>query len=126
MRVAAAGVLGLAWLTTGCATVLSHKTGQFHFNSTPDHAQVVVDGDPVGITPLTIDLSNTQSHSIVFKKQGYQDMGCLINKSTGKGWVLLDVVTGVFPVAIDAATNNWAHDRVHECTKTLEPMTASR
>ena len=39
--------------------------------------------------------------------------------------MILDVVTGLVPVIINAATNNWSQTKSHECTQTLAPMTAS-
>jgi len=64
-------------LTTGCATVLGSKQHDFSFDSNPQHAQVLVDGNPVGTTPVTVNLSNTQTHTVTFKKDGYLDAGCV-------------------------------------------------
>lgn len=79
----------------------------------------------MGETPLKVKLSNTKAHTITFKKEGYKDTSCQLEKGTGAGWVILDVVTGLVPVIIDAATNNWSQTKSHECTQTLAPMTAS-
>jgi hypothetical protein len=121
----AAVLAALACLTTGCATVLSSKSHDFDFASTPAGAQVFVDGEPVGTTPLTVNLSNTKPHTVVFKKQGYADVGCQLNRGTGAGWVIADVVFGVVPLVIDAATNDWSHTKTHECNQTMQPVTAS-
>lgn len=119
-----AGLAVLACLTTGCATVLGSKQHDFTFNSAPAGAQVFVDGNPVGSTPLTVNLSNTQSHSVIFKKDGYADIGCQLQKGTGAGWVIADVIFGLVPIVIDAATNNWSQTKTHECNQTLQPVAA--
>jgi hypothetical protein len=119
-------VVGLALATSACATVLGSKQKQFSFGSTPDGAEVTVDGNPVGMTPLTVELSNTQAHTVVFHKKGFTDIGCEMGKGTGAGWVIADVVFGFVPLVVDAATNNWSQTKTHECNQTLQPITASR
>ncbi len=122
---ARAAVATLAWLTTGCATVLGSKQHDFSFDSAPTGAQVFVDGNPVGTTPLTVNLSNTQSHTVVFKKPGFAEIGCQLQKGTGAGWVIADVIFGLVPIVIDAATNNWSQTKTHECNQTLQPLPAA-
>jgi hypothetical protein len=112
-------------LMTGCASVLGSKQADFSFNSNPQQAQVFVDSNPMGETPLKVKLSNTKAHTITFKKEGYKDTSCQLEKGTGAGWVILDVVTGLVPIIIDAATNDWSQTKSHECTQTPAPMTAS-
>ncbi|MGH9560652.1 MAG: PEGA domain-containing protein [Terracidiphilus sp.] len=120
-----AALVAIATICTGCATVLGSKSHDFNFNSTPDGAEVLVDGNPVGVTPMTVNLSNTQAHSVVFKKKGYADIGCQLGKGTGAGWVIADVVFGVVPLVVDAATNNWSQTKTHECNQNLQAVTAS-
>jgi len=122
MKARAALAVLTCW-TARCATVLGSKQHDFSFNSAPTGAQVFVDGNPVGTTPLTVNLSNTQSHTVVFKKEGYADIGCQLQKGTGAGWVIADVVFGLAPIVIDAATNNWSQTKTHECNQTLQPVT---
>jgi len=118
-------VLGAIVLTaTGCATVLGSKNHDFDFNTEPHGAQVIVDGTPVGSTPLTVNLSNTQSHTVVFKKAGFADVGCVTGRGTGAGWVIADVIFGLVPLVVDAATNDWSHAKTHECNQTMTPVVA--
>jgi hypothetical protein len=114
-------VLCGAVLMSGCASVLGSKQAAFSFNSSPQQAQVFVDGSPMGETPLKVKLSNTKAHTVTFKKDGYQDVSCQLEKGTGAGWVIFDVLTGLVPVIIDAATGNWTQTKSHECTQTLTP-----
>jgi hypothetical protein len=119
-------VRALALLSTlvaasGCASVLGSKQADFQFNTNPQAAQVFVDGAPMGSTPLKVKLSNTKAHTITFKKEGYQDTSCQLDRGTSGGWVILDVLMGLVPVIIDAATNNWSQTKSHACTQTLTP-----
>ncbi|HEX5385527.1 MAG TPA: PEGA domain-containing protein [Gemmatimonadales bacterium] len=114
-----------AVLMTGCASVIGSKQADFSFNSNPQQAQVLVDGNAMGETPLKVKLSNTKAHTITFRKEGYQDVSCQLEKGTDAGWVVLDVVSGLVPVIIDAATNNWSQTKSHECTRTLAPAVAA-
>ena len=42
---------------SGCASVLGSKQADFSFNTSPQQAQVFVDGNPMGETPLKVKLS---------------------------------------------------------------------
>ncbi len=118
--------LGCALLMTGCASVLGSKQADFSFNSNPQQAEVLVDGNPMGETPLKVKLSNTKAHAVTFKKEGFQDVSCQLEKGTGAGWVIFDVLTGLVPVVIDAATGNWTQTKAHECTQTLRSVEGGR
>lgn len=54
-------------------TLTAADNGPLSITSTPPGAQVILDGQPVGVTPLTLpDVSGGQ-HSIVLKMEGYND-----------------------------------------------------
>jgi PEGA domain-containing protein len=114
--------LAAASVVTGCASVFGSKHHDFTFDTQPAAAQVVVDGTPVGNTPVVVSLSNTRAHTVVFKKQGYEEIGCEIQKSTGAGWVVLDILTGLVAVVVDAVTGDWAHNTTYECVQTMQPL----
>ncbi|MCZ2846084.1 MAG: hypothetical protein O2U61_06290, partial [Candidatus Bathyarchaeota archaeon] len=42
-----------------------------------------------------------------FKIEGYKPKSVQINNKVGAGWVVLDIVLGLVPVVIDAATGAW-------------------
>src|SRR5690606_20081577 len=54
---------GLA-LLTGCATIVHGPEQQVSIASTPANAQVLVNGMPVGTTPVTLDLARSRNHVI--------------------------------------------------------------
>ena len=118
MRVVA--VLGLCVGLSGCASVLGSHQKDFDFNSNPVGATVLVDGSPAGTTPLKMKLSNHKEHVVVFQKEGYHDATCTLVKGTGAGWVVFDVLTGIVPVVIDAATNNWSQTKGNGCMQQMQ------
>ena len=92
--------LGCAVLTAGCASVLGSKQADFSFNSNPQQAEVLVDGNPMGETPLKGKLSNTKAHAVTFKKEGFQEVSRQLEKGTGAGSVIfeeLSVATSAEP-----------------------------
>jgi hypothetical protein len=124
-RIAGLGLVLAISLNTGCAAVLGSKQKEFDLQSTPQGADVFVDGNRLGTTPVKVKLSNQKEHIFVFKKEGHKDATCTLAKGTGAGWVILDVVMGLVPVVIDAATNSWSQTRGNSCTGSMEPITAA-
>jgi hypothetical protein len=94
-------------LTIGCATLFKSKKSSISLSSTPSGAEVFVDGSRVGQTPVILELPNKKEHTVVFRKDGYGETTCRIDNSVGAGWVILDVLGGLIPVIIDAATGAW-------------------
>jgi len=117
----AAATVGLLLALPACASVLGTKAKDFDFNSNPTGATVTIDGQPGGTTPVKVHLSNIKEHVIVFHRDGYQDASCTLTRETGAGWVVLDVLMGIVPVVIDAATNNWSQTKGTGCTQQMVP-----
>ena len=117
--------LALTAPLAGCASVIGTKSKDFEFNSNPVGATVTVDGSPAGTTPVKLHLSNTKDHVIVYHLAGYQDATCTLTRGTDAGWVILDVLTGLVPIVIDAATNNWSQTKGNGCTQQMVPVATS-
>ncbi len=97
-------VLGLL---TGCATLFAPKTHPLSVSSEPREAEVFVNGFKMGVTPVELNLKADKSYTIEFRKEGYQTITRVVNTKVGAGWVVLDVLAGLVPVVIDAATGAW-------------------
>ena len=93
--------------TSGCATLFAPQKQNVYASSNPAGADVYVNGVRMGVTPYTLNLKPNQQYTIEFKKQGYKTIGRTINSKVGAGWVLLDVLGGLIPVVVDAATGSW-------------------
>lgn len=96
-----------AVFSIGCATLFKDKMKKIAFDSDPQGADIYIDGNRVGKTPMPMNLSNLKAVTVTFKKEGYEDKTYLINTKIGTGWIVLDCLGGFIPVIIDAATENW-------------------
>ena len=91
----------------GCATLFNDKSPNIPIASNPEGATVYVDGHYVGKTPVTVDLSIRREHTITFRKEGFRDQTYQVSRSAGFGWVVLDILGGLVPLIVDAATGDW-------------------
>lgn len=97
----------VAFATTGCATLFHGSTDTVQIRSRPARADVFIDGVHRGHTPMSVALQSKKTHTVTFRKSGYEDSTAVIQNSVGAGWVVLDVILGVVPVVIDAVTGDW-------------------
>ena len=94
-------------MASSCALMFKGTSEEVAFQSSPDRAQVYVEGKLMGETPLAIKLESKKSYTIVFKAEGYKDQSYHIKNKIGAGWIILDILGGLVPVIIDAATGAW-------------------
>ena len=99
--------LVLVFSLLGCATLFKSKSRTVAFDSDPTGAEIYINGNHIGHTPMPMNLSNAKAVTVTFKKEGYEDKTYLINTKVGAGWVILDCLGGFIPVVIDAVTENW-------------------
>ncbi len=100
--------IAVAVLTfSSCATLFKGSTDGVNFSSEPDGAKVYVNGDMLGTTPFALELKSNKTYTIEFRKDGYENKTVLLNNSVGGGWIVLDVLGGLIPIVVDAATGNW-------------------
>ncbi len=99
--------LVLAASLAGCATLFKSKMKSVNFDSDPQGAEIFINGNRMGTTPMPMNFSNKKTLTITFKKPGYEDKTFIVNTKIGAGWVILDCLGGFIPVIIDAVTENW-------------------
>ncbi len=92
---------------SSCALLFKGTKQEVSFRSDPQRAEVHVNGILMGETPLTLKLVTKKTYAIEFKIDGYKPKSVQINNKVGAGWVVLDIVLGLVPVVIDAATGAW-------------------
>jgi len=100
-------IVALALSATGCATLLKGDMERVYFSSNPDSAEVYVNDTYKGTTPLQLNLPSKGIYNIEFRKDGYRSKTVVIDNKIGEGWILLDALTGLVPVLVDAVTGNW-------------------
>lgn len=90
-----------------CATLFGKKSHALAVGSDPAGAEVYVNGFKMGNTPLELNLKADKSYTIEYRKEGYQSVTRIVNTKVGAGWIVLDVLGGLIPIVVDAATGNW-------------------
>ena len=91
----------------GCASILSSGPTSLTFGSDPDGAQVLVNGEPLGVTPVELELQADEEYIVTFRREGCEDTVVPLETHVQAGWVVLDILTGLIGVAVDAATGEW-------------------
>ncbi|WP_424989314.1 PEGA domain-containing protein [Flagellimonas sp.] len=92
---------------SSCATLFGKKSHALAVGSDPAGAEVYVNGFKMGNTPLELNLKADKSYTIEYRKEGYQSVTRIVNTKVGAGWIVLDVLGGLIPIIVDAATGNW-------------------
>ena len=100
-------IVSFVFLLSNCATLFKGTTDEVNFASDPQAAEVYVNGQLMGETPIALSLKVNKTYTIEFRKEGYKSQTYTINNSVGAGWVILDVLAGLIGVIVDAATGAW-------------------
>lgn len=122
------GLLALTYLllTSGCASMVSGTTQQIAFDSNPNSADVLVDGNKVGVTPCIAVLPRSKlPPRVELKKDGYQTVQVPV-MSRFNYWVIGNVLWGWFSTT-GFAVDFTSHDATVEYDPnryftTLEPL----
>lgn len=95
-------------MLSACGAIFSSSTATINVNSEPQGAEVVVNGNPMGRTPLQTQVSNRETQTIQLRFQDGKVSTCVLPAKLGAGYVVLDVLfTGLIGVIVDAVTNGW-------------------
>ena len=85
----------VALAATGCATLQTNgSTQRIPVTSTPPAAEVLLDGQAVGVTPVEVVVSRRAEHEIRIVKEGWRSSEQTLRRSTS-WWLLADVGVGV-------------------------------
>ena len=100
-------VILMGMFLLNCGAIFLGSSQNVSFNTSPDRATVVVNGAIRGETPVNLKLKTNEYYIITFKKEGYEDKTYSITNHVSGGIVVLDVLGGLLPIVIDAATGSW-------------------
>ena len=106
--------------TSSCAMIFNKKDVEVNFKSIPDGADVYVDGDKVGKTPISVRIEPTRDRSILYIKDGYATREFEIKKIIGDSTLrptsenvmcLLDAFPGMLLIVplVSVFSNSCAH-----------------
>lgn len=92
--VRAAAVAAVVVVAGGCALPINGRTQRIAVTSTPPHARVLLDGNPVGVTPLDVDVRRRDADvRLRIEKEGFQPEERSLPRSWS-WWLLLDAPAG--------------------------------
>ena len=96
-------------------------------SSQPTGAEVWINGTRLGVTPVSLDLDNQKNHTVIFRREGFQEVTCQLTTSVGSTWVILDVVLAItlVPLIVDAATGKWKSLDQDACNVNLPPASGT-
>lgn len=107
-------LVAFVFMFSGCAAFFKGSNSKVIATSRPEGAKVYVNGFYYGTTPIKLKLKSQESYAIEFRKEGYQTVTRHIHSRVGTGWIILDVIFGLVPVIVDAATGSWYYlDQKH-------------
>ncbi len=92
----------LGILIAGCCSIIHGTNHEIGVSSSPSRAKIVVNGQQMGFTPMTLDLKRKGSHKITIEMEGYQPYEMTLTKGVS-GWVWGNVLFGgLIGLAVDA------------------------
>jgi hypothetical protein len=100
-------VFSVFFFSSSCATIFKGTSQEVNFNSDPQRAEVFVNGTRMGETPVMLKLEVKKTYTIEFRKEGFKTQTVTITNHVGAGWIILDILAGLLPVIVDAATGAW-------------------
>lgn len=97
-------LIALISLSTGCASLTKGSTQTVPISSDPTGANVTVDGNFIGTTPVTFEMKRKNDHLVTIQKQNYSTQAIPLVKSIG-GAVWGNILAGgLIGWGVDAAT----------------------
>lgn len=100
-------LVAAAMSLSACGALFNGGPQNVMVSSSPAGAEVWVDGTNRGITPATLQLAKDDSHTITLRRAGYQEQTVVINRRMSSTYLILDILGGLLPVIVDAATGAW-------------------
>ncbi|MEC7816013.1 MAG: PEGA domain-containing protein [Pseudomonadota bacterium] len=99
----------VAFLSTGCASIVSGTDQKLTFNSEPEEATVTVAGRVLGKTPLTVPVDRGSNLAITFEKEGYKTHTAQLSTTTNP-WFFGNIVLG----GLVGSTTDGVSGAIHE------------
>lgn len=119
-------VAAMTTALTGCGVIFGGTTETIRIDSAPQGARIVAQ-PPVGTstTPTSIELPRKDSYIVTATLDGYEPAELVIRRNMRGGILVLDILTGLIGVVVDAATGGWWNLSPDEATLVLVQRDAS-
>ena len=94
--------LALAPLLTGCGTILGGTYQNVPMYSSPEGAEVYINGEWVGTTPVAFQLKRGKIYVVEFRREGYEDVRVVLDRKVRMGTLALNIFTTFYTgLAVD-------------------------
>ncbi len=101
-RIACVALAAAVVCLGACASVMHGTRQDVGISSNPSGAQVSVDGQPLGTTPVVAHLRRKENHIVHLELAGYKPYDTTVTRSVS-GWVWGNIVIGgLIGLAVDA------------------------
>lgn len=89
--------------TQSCGTIIHGTTQEVGISSQPTNAQVSINGEDRGSTPMVADLKRKNTYMVRIQLEGYETYETTLTRSTS-GWVWGNIVFGgLIGLVVDAS-----------------------
>jgi len=93
-------VLSLAMPLSGCATMAHGTTQSIPITSSPQGARVLVDSEPIGVTPLVASVSRQKPHVVSIVHDSFPPVRVALDRNVSP-WLLASVFFYGIPAIVD-------------------------
>ena len=111
-------------ISSGCATVIKGSNQTIPISSDPSGAAVFADGNRVGSTPTSIELTRKHSHVITLEMRGYESENITLKPSMGGAVAGNILAGGLIGWGVDATTGAQYNLHPQEVNVRLRQKTA--
>ena len=120
-------ILAALSLVAGCATIVTGSTQTLTINTTPSGATVTLNGNNLGVTPMSIEVKRPETERSVFRfeKEGYKPLELPVARSMNTWWLGNIITGGVFGSTTDYASGAMYEYQPGLIQVTLEPVNMS-
>ena len=118
------GLILIVASLSSCATILGGAKKGVKVTGEPPNAKVYYNGNYVGEAPVTVKVprSSKQGNSkVTIKADNYKSQDINLYRKWSIGYTVLDVFTGLVPLAVDIATGNIYQPKPSKIEYMLEP-----
>ena len=81
------------YMSVGCASIVHGTTQDIQISSSPDNAEIWIDGANYGKTPSRVTLKRQSSYLITLKKEGHKESTIKIEGKVSS-WIIGNIIFG--------------------------------
>lgn len=100
---------------TGCGSMFNHHTVPLYISSEPPGAEVYVNGEHVGSTPVEVYVNNHRDQTVEIVSEDSDVTRCFVPSTVEGRWIVFNLFTGFLGYLVDGVTQNWRSLQYQDC-----------